>query len=1082
MRFLQLVVFSAVSAFSSWGQGSAYFPPNTSSTTRIRVLDGSPVNGMANPGAYQITGSTITVEAWIYPVELPGAGQQHVIVRRIAAGGGDPSNTYSVDIRNDGGGPRLTFELTDGVTSTSNPHVFVQDTGLVAINAWTHVAGTYDGSVAKLYRNGNLVATDTFSVSIGFGTTGFYIGGFIGLSSEGLIDDVRLWNVTRSESAIQTAMNSTLAGNEPGLAGYWRLDEAPGSTVAIDQTSNHNDLSVQSGATFVTGAIGGNPAIPIVLKRSFADVKLPVNFKKYYVGHLPDYFSALTGSLMYGVANLSSGVNAVISADSLYLTSTAGFIGDNSIIVSADNGTSTTRDTFDVQVQNSSLRLVGHASTQLPRITDVWGYVDSASGKEYALIGGGYDGQGISFFDVTDASNPRFVTTLPVDGFDIKTWKKYVYCAGGGSGGSGEVVDMSDPENPVVVGSFPNAHNIWIDKRGYLYGEYASAGSAIICNLNANPLNPPVIWNSPDGGDGHDATVIDTIFYDFHGYNKTTNIYGVSNPAAPVLLGSINYPGMSYNHSGWPTEDRHYLYVCDELATGTQKDVLIWDISDLNNPSLVGSITDTNTIVHNLYIRGQYAYVSWYNSGLRIYDIANPVMPVLVAQYDTYPQELQNYNGAFGVYIFAPSGKIYVSDEPGGLFIFEFDSAFVANQAPTVVQPIPNLILNPNFGRIPAANLNNVFSDPDGPGLTFDFGIIDSGVTVDISNDSLYLSSLVDFEGTSTLWVSAFDGEFIKRDTFQVVVTSALQAPTVGIAIFQNPGLTKYGDILVTSDIALDTVPAVSVTPPGGPPVNITMTEIEGSKRFRGRYTFSTSGSHTVSVSAVTFQNFDTMTTRSFNASFVKSADGGLVSTLSGRAGVRFYEDALSENAFVVALEEPSDLTDVVEFHAGSELTRDVGIEFRVEPEAVSNPSKLFIFQEIDEAWVRLPTVLLKSQHQLKAHAPSLGAFKVVYDEAYSGSNTLINDFQLSQNYPNPFNPSTTIAFDLADDGNVSLIVYNLLGQKVRTLWTGFQTTGRYQFQWDARNDAGSRVASGIYLYRLQAGHFIKTKKMVLIK
>jgi phosphodiesterase/alkaline phosphatase D-like protein len=92
------------------------------------------------------------------------------------------------------------------------------------------------------------------------------------------------------------------------------------------------------------------------------------------------------------------------------------------------------------------------------------------------------------------------------------------------------------------------------------------------------------------------------------------------------------------------------------------------------------------------------------------------------------------------------------------------------------------------------------------------------------------------------------------------------------------------------------------------------------------------------------------------------------------------------------------------------------------------------------------------------------------------------NQFGLSQNYPNPFNPSTKIKYQLARDSHVSLTVYDILGQKVRTLINELQQAGYYNITWDGNNDAGNKASSGIYIYRLQSGNFIKTLKMNLLK
>jgi hypothetical protein len=107
-------------------------------------------------------------------------------------------------------------------------------------------------------------------------------------------------------------------------------------------------------------------------------------------------------------------------------------------------------------------------------------------------------------------------------------------------------------------------------------------------------------------------------------------------------------------------------------------------------------------------------------------------------------------------------------------------------------------------------------------------------------------------------------------------------------------------------------------------------------------------------------------------------------------------------------------------------------------------------------------------------------------DEISSSLNAKVreipSEFALSQNYPNPFNPTTSIKFQVAQDAKVSLVVYDMLGQRVRTLVDGIQEAGFYTVRWDGSNDFGGKVASGIYIYRLQAGSFVSTMKMNLMK
>ncbi|MCK4404643.1 MAG: T9SS type A sorting domain-containing protein, partial [candidate division Zixibacteria bacterium] len=90
--------------------------------------------------------------------------------------------------------------------------------------------------------------------------------------------------------------------------------------------------------------------------------------------------------------------------------------------------------------------------------------------------------------------------------------------------------------------------------------------------------------------------------------------------------------------------------------------------------------------------------------------------------------------------------------------------------------------------------------------------------------------------------------------------------------------------------------------------------------------------------------------------------------------------------------------------------------------------------------------------------------------------------FTLFQNQPNPFNPETQINYYLPRACQVRLTIYNVLGQRVRTLFDGHQDTGMHTLLWDGRGEDGAHLSSGIYFYRLQAENFQETKKMTLMK
>jgi sugar lactone lactonase YvrE len=90
--------------------------------------------------------------------------------------------------------------------------------------------------------------------------------------------------------------------------------------------------------------------------------------------------------------------------------------------------------------------------------------------------------------------------------------------------------------------------------------------------------------------------------------------------------------------------------------------------------------------------------------------------------------------------------------------------------------------------------------------------------------------------------------------------------------------------------------------------------------------------------------------------------------------------------------------------------------------------------------------------------------------------------FTLYQNYPNPFNPATTIEYYIPESAQVTLEIYNVLGQRVRTLVNDFQQQGRYSVVWNSRNDGGQELSSGVYFYKLSAGDAIDIRKMTLVR
>jgi hypothetical protein len=129
-----------------------------------------------------------------------------------------------------------------------------------------------------------------------------------------------------------------------------------------------------------------------------------------------------------------------------------------------------------------------------------------------------------------------------------------------------------------------------------------------------------------------------------------------------------------------------------------------------------------------------------------------------------------------------------------------------------------------------------------------------------------------------------------------------------------------------------------------------------------------------------------------------------------------------------------------------------------------------------------LVNVAKRDTFVLRADAIILFEANIITGVGYEVLPTIPTEYSLSQNYPNPFNPTTKIEFALPASEFVQLKIYDVLGREVRSLISDQYNAGAYSVQWDGRNNLGSQVATGMYVYQLRAGQFNQTKKMMLMK
>ncbi len=331
---------------------------------------------------------------------------------------------------------------------------------------------------------------------------------------------------------------------------------------------------------------------------------------------------------------------------------------------------------------------------------DSWGWTDPTNQKEYALMG---LNTGISIIDISNSTQPIVVGFLPTatvnNSFrDVKVYNNFAFVVSEAADHGMQVLDLTklrDITNPPEILSadttfngFGSAHNIVINEsKGYAYpvgttrsGTYK--GGPLFINIQ-DPLNPVdeggflnyshdaqvVTYNGPDTEHNGKEILI--------GSNETEIvIVDVSDKSNPLELSSISYSNVEYTHQGWFTEDMNYFLLGDELdevTNGGNTRTIIFDFSDLDNPTLSSEYYGpTAAIDHNGYIKGNTYFLANYTAGFRAIDISNIETGSLVetGYFDTFPSgNSASYDGVWNVYPYFESGNIIISDIDSGLFI-----------------------------------------------------------------------------------------------------------------------------------------------------------------------------------------------------------------------------------------------------------------------------------------------------------------------------------------------------------------------------------------------------------------------------
>lgn len=361
---------------------------------------------------------------------------------------------------------------------------------------------------------------------------------------------------------------------------------------------------------------------------------------------------------------------------------------------------------------------------------DIWGWTDPANGREYALMG---LTNGVAFVDVTVPTQPRYLGRLPThtqDSIwrDVKVYADHAFVVSEASGHGMQVFDLRQLRAAGATPStftetshydaFGNAHNIVINEESgfaYAVGSDTCAGGLHMIDVRT-PARPTFAGCFGDDGYTHDAQCViyrgpDAAFQGreicFNANADTLTIVDVSNKSKPVQLARRTYEGQAYTHQGWLTADHALFLLDDELdeqRSGRNTRTYVWDVADLTAPEVIDVYEAAVAAVdHNLYVHDGRVYQANYRSGLRVLDLTADGRLSEIGYFDIYPRDDNpNFNGAWSVYPYFPSGTIVVSGIEQGLYVLALESLSAPSPTPTASPTAtPTATATPDFPTRP---------------------------------------------------------------------------------------------------------------------------------------------------------------------------------------------------------------------------------------------------------------------------------------------------------------------------------------------------------------------------------------------
>lgn len=349
-----------------------------------------------------------------------------------------------------------------------------------------------------------------------------------------------------------------------------------------------------------------------------------------------------------------------------------------------------------------------------PEGSDIWGWTDTTTGKEYAITA---MTNSTAFVDVTDPVNPIYLGRLDSNAGnnywrDVKVYNNHAFIVADNVGAHGmQVFDLTrlrgltSPNNNFtadkVYTGVGSCHNIFINEAtavAYLVGCGNFSNGPNFLDIS-DPVNPVSLGGYSADGYTHDAQAItyngpDTDYTGkeiFIGSNvNKIVILDVTDKNNIIKIKDINYSQIGYTHQGWFTEDQRYFILGDETDEqnfGMNTRTLVFDFLDLDNPILSSTYSGASSAIdHNGYVKGNEFFMASYRAGIRVLDITNigsgndATSMTETGYFDTYPADDGTaFNGAWSIYPYFASGNLVINDIERGLLIIRKSGTLSVN-------------------------------------------------------------------------------------------------------------------------------------------------------------------------------------------------------------------------------------------------------------------------------------------------------------------------------------------------------------------------------------------------------------------